>query len=418
MSDVVVVGGGIAGLVIARTLLLGGRSVTVIEASGRLGGSVGRHTVGGIVLDSGAESFAVRGGAVEALVRDLGLGDDIVFPNPAGAWLQPAAGPAVPMPATSLLGIPAVPLATDVTRIIGGWPALKAYARDTFLPARVGEKAQTLGELVRARMGDAVLEQLVSPIVSGVHSASPDDLLLDRVAPQLRAALVRQGSLGRAVLSLRAQAPAGSAVAGIRGGMARLVDALVTDLERLGADIRFNTRVTGVTPGSVILDDDVLGGTVVVAASGLLPAEIADPPRVVTLATLVVDAPGLDAAPRGTGMLVAPGTPGIRAHGLTHATAKWQWLAESAGGRHVLRLSYREEPQNLRETARADASALLGVDIAPGDVVDFARVQWSRASAKETAPAGVTAVGEAIAGTGLANIIAHSIVQGEALVGG
>jgi len=416
MSDVVVVGGGIAGLVIARTLLLEGRSVTLLEASGRLGGSVGRHVVGGITLDSGAESFAVRGGAVEALVRDLGLGDEIVTPNPAGAWLQPAAGPAVPLPATSLLGIPGTPVARDVIDIIGMGPALKAYLHDTLSPARTGASATTLGELVRARMGDAVLEQLVAPVAGGVHSAHPDDLPLDRVAPRLREALRREGSLARAVLSLRAQAPAGSAVAGIRGGMARIVDALVADLESFGADIRLNTRANAVTPGSVILDDDVLGGTVVVAASGLLAAAESDPPRVVTLATLVVDAPELDAAPRGTGMLVADGAPGIRAHGLTHATAKWQWLAESAGGRHVLRLSYRDEPEQLAETARADASALLGVHLAPSAVVDFARVQWSRASANEIVPDGITAVGEAIAGTGLANIIAHSIVQGEALV--
>jgi len=418
MSDVVVVGGGIAGLVIARRLLLEGRSVTLVEASPQLGGSVGRHVVGGITLDSGAESFAVRGGTVEALVRDLGLGDDIVRPNPAGAWLQPASGPAVPLPATSLLGIPGSPMASDVIRIIGGWPAFKAFARDALLPGVVGDKAATIGELVRRRMGEAVLEQLVAPVVSGVHSASPDDLAVDRVAPHLRAALRRDGSLARAVLSLRELAPAGSAVAGIRGGMARIVDALVADLDRFGADIRLNTRAKAVTPGSVILDDDVLGGTVVVAASGLLAAEAAEPPRVVTLATLVVDAPELDAAPRGTGMLVAPGAPGIRAHGLTHATAKWPWLAESAGGRHVLRLSYREEPQNLAEAARADASALLGVDLAPSAVVDFARVQWTRASATEIVPDGITAVGEAIAGTGLANIIAHSIVQGEALVRG
>ena len=421
MSDVVVVGGGIAGLVIARTLLLEGRSVTLVEASSRLGGSVGRHVVGGITLDSGAESFAVRGGTVEGLVRGLGLGDDIVTPNPAGAWLQPASGPAVPLPATSLLGIPGSPMASDVIRIIGGWPAFKAFARDALLPGVVGDKAATIGELVRRRMGDAVLEQLVAPVVSGVHSASPDDLAVDRVAPHLRAALRRDGSLARAVLSLRELAPAGSAVAGIRGGMARIVDALVADLERFGADIRLNTRAKAVTPGSVILDDDVLGGTVVVAASGLLAAadaEAAEPPRVVTLATLVVDAPQLDAAPRGTGMLVAAGAPGIRAHGLTHATAKWPWLAESAGGRHVLRLSYREEPENLAETARADASALLGVHLAPSAVVDFARVQWTRASAAEIVPDGITAVGEAIAGTGLANIIAHSIVQGEALVRG
>lgn len=417
MSDVVVVGGGIAGLVIARKLLIEGKSVTLLEAGDRLGGSVSRHIVGGIALDAGAESFATRGGTVEKLVRDLGLGDEIVAPNPAGAWLQPAAAPAVPLPATSLLGIPGSPVAVDVIAVIGQSAALRAFAVDALLPGTVGAKAKTLGELVRRRMGDEVLEKLVAPIVNGVHSASPDDLDLDRVAPHLRAALRREGSLARAVRSLRAAAPAGTAVAGIRGGITRIVDELVADLERFGADIRLNTPVRSVTVGSATTDDDVLGGHIVVAAAGIL-APLATPDRVVTLATLVVDQPRLDAAPRGTGVLVANGTPGIRAKALTHATAKWPWLAERADGKHVLRLSYGEDHADLAEIARADAASLLGVPIEPGAVVDFARVQWARTTAVETAPDGVTLVGEAIAGTGLANIIGHSLTQGESVLSG
>ena len=417
MSDVVVVGGGIAGLVIARQLLVKGRSVTLLEASGRLGGSVSRHVVGGISLDAGAESFATRGGTVEALVRTLGLGDGIVAPNPEGAWLQPAAGPAVPLPATSLLGIPGVPVAADVIAVLGRGPAFRAYLRDTFRPASVGADSTTLGELVRRRMGDDVLEKLVAPIVNGVHSAAPDDLALDRVAPRLREALAKYGSLALAVRTLRSQAPAGTAVAGIRGGITRIVDELVADLERFGADIRLNTPVRSVTVGSATTDDDVLGGHIVVATSGVL-APVATPDRVVTLATLVVDQPLLNSAPRGTGLLVADGAPGIRAKALTHATAKWPWLAERADGKHVLRLSYGHDHADLAEVARTDASALLGVPLAAADVVDFARVQWARTTAVEHAPDGVTLVGEGIAGTGLANIIGHSQTQAESLLSG
>src|ERR1700710_1428096 len=119
MNDFVIVGAGVGGLVLARRLVLGGAKVTVLEASDRAGGSVARHTVGGIELDAGAESFATRGGTVAELLGYLGLGDDIVEPNPSGAWLQPATGEAFRLPENSLLGIPGSPLATDVVRIIG-----------------------------------------------------------------------------------------------------------------------------------------------------------------------------------------------------------------------------------------------------------------------------------------------------------
>jgi hypothetical protein len=45
-------------------------------------------------------------------------------------------------------------------------------------------------------------------------------------------------------------------------------------------------------------------------------------------------------------------------------------------------------------------------------------VQWARTTAVESAPDGVTLVGEGIAGTGLANIIGHSLTQGESLLAG
>lgn len=364
---------------------MAGRSVTLLEASDRLGGTVASQIVGGIDLDAGAESFAVRGGIVESLAREVGLGPEIVSPSDVGAWLQPARGTAVRLPATSILGIPGTPLARDVIAVVGLRGALRAQL-DALRPALGSAPTLTLGKLVRSRMGSAVLEKLVAPVVHGVHSVHPDALLADRAAPGLRAAVRHEGSLAAAVRSLREAAPPGSAVAGIRGGVHRLVTELAADLATYGVDVQLGRRVRS-TAG--------LAGTVVVAAP-LAPSG----GRKVVLVTLVVDAPELDAAPRGTGVLVARGATGIRARALTHSTAKWEWLRERAHGHHVLRLSYDEEPENLFEVARRDASALLGVQLP--DSLDVARVEWTRSLE------GAADVGESVAGTGLAGIVAQA----------
>lgn len=415
MPDVIVVGGGIGGLVAARRLILGGRSVLVLESGDRLGGSVARHTVGGIDLDAGAESFATRGGTVAKLATSLRLGGDIVRPNPDGAWLQPARGPAFRLPQNSMLGIPGSPLASDVVAIIGATAATRAYA-ERLLPDSFAAKSVTLGELVRRRMGAAVLDRLVRPIVRGVHSADPDALDLDQVAPGLRGAMRRTGSLARAVLDLRAtSARAGSAVAGIRGGVHRLVDELASDLDRFGVTVRLNAPVTAVGPDHVIVAGARIEGRVVVAAPGVLDGS-GDRGHRVVLATLVVDDRRLDAAPRGTGVLVAEGAPGIQARALTHATAKWPWLAERAEGKHVLRLSYDSAGDDLADVARRDASTLLGVDLAAASVVDFGREEWYRPPRQTHTPDGMLVVGETIAGTGLASIVGQSEAVAERLL--
>ena len=98
---------GIAGLTIAHDLAARGYRVLVLEAAERTGGTAAKLELpapgeDALALDAGAESFAVRGGAVAELIGELGLADDIVEPNDAGAWLLlPGSGGshrAVPLP--------------------------------------------------------------------------------------------------------------------------------------------------------------------------------------------------------------------------------------------------------------------------------------------------------------------------------
>lgn len=418
MPSAVVVGGGIAGLVIARELAIGGMTVTLLEASDRLGGKVGRHTVAGVELDAGAESFSTRKGTVAALATSLGL--SVELPNPAGAWLQASTDRAFPLPKTGLLGIPSVPLAADVIAAVGIGGALRAQL-DELMLGFVASKERNFGELVRRRMGRAVLEQLVAPVTLGIHSRHPNDLDVDVVAPGLRAALLDTGSLAHAVRTLRAAAPAGSAVSGVEGGIFELVDALADDLSARGVDLRLSSPVGEVDALGATLDtgEIVDADTVVLATALAAPGQTTTTPTTITLATLVLDAPQLDGAPRGTGLLVVPGTEGIRAKALTHSSAKWPWLAGRLGAhRHVIRLSYNGVPPGaLREQARTDAENLLGVEIAASSIQGFDYVEWAQPATAQPSIPGVTLVGEGVAGTGLAVVVSQAQQEAERLLG-
>ena len=456
----VVVGGGMSGLIAARDLAAEGFVVTVLEASGSLGGCVGTHRVAGLDLDSGAESYATRSPAVPKLLEELGLQDNIVQPNPDGAWLQlggaDLAQAAQRMPQTGLLGIPADPRAEEITRAIGRTGVARA-ALDRVLPVAplLRREKVSLGEVVRSRMGEAVLKRLVTPVVGGVYSADPDVLDADSVAPGLRRAMAEHGSLGAAVGAMRRAAPAGSTVASLKGGMGALAKALADDLAARGARLLADIPATAVERAgtgfrihtdSGVHDADAL----VVAADGPAAVDLLSPavPELaafrpgpgpgVALVTLVVDKPELDAAPRGTGVLVARDAEAVQAKALTHATAKWRWLAESTGpGTHVLRLSYgrglgpgqEADTTALRPdgelfaAALADASALLQVPLGEADVIGWDVVRWvgalpsasvghaDRVASVRAAVAevhGLEVVGAWLAGTGLAAVTADT----------
>ncbi|MCY1157746.1 MAG: FAD-dependent oxidoreductase [Citricoccus sp.] len=473
----VVVGGGISGLLSAWELARSGHAVTLLEATATLGGCVAPVHAPlpdgtELVLDAGAESFAVRTPAVRELVEELGLSGAVVTPNPVGSWMylpDPAggggevAGRAVRSPRVGILGIPGDLDAPEVAEALGT-EALARARQDLTQPVGRWEQALhdggpvTVGAVVRDRMGDGVLQVLVAPVVAGVHSADPDTLDLRTVAPGLLEALVTEGSLARAVASRRAAAPPGALVASLRGGMNTLTAALVEALRAAGATVRTGVLATGLdraADGWTVstrtqdgTEATLSAGRVVVATDGpaawdlLAPVAggalaAADRPAEgagVALVTLVADAAGLDAAPRGTGLLVSPQVPAdvVGAKAMTHVTAKWDWV-RTAPHRHVLRLSYgrvTDAPgastpgygtgdRELLARAVTDATTLTGVDLA-GTVVHSFVVRWRSALPAATTAhraavrsvrdwlegqAGLDAVGAWLAGTGLAAVV-------------
>jgi oxygen-dependent protoporphyrinogen oxidase len=494
--DVLVIGAGAGGLVAAGRLARLGHSVLVVEQRAEPGGFVAAHEVAGIRLDAGAESFATRKGTVAALATEVGLGGDVVVPERTGAWVRWNGGTA-PLPAAGILGIPGVPLADDVRRVIGWGGSLRAYL-DRLMPLLRVRPEHDLGDIVRRRMGRRVLDRLVTPVVAGVHSADPGDVDVRTVAPGLTQAMTTQGSLSGAVMALREQAPAGSQVQGIVGGMHRLITALVDDVRFYGGAVETSTRVLSLTrvpvgdapdaatswsvrlaasgsgsgsapgSGSGSASESEAGASgdavrtvrarAVVVATGFRPAlellaqagvgeDTSAPglpgagqwpePASVALATVVIDDARLDTHPRGTGVLVAPGTPGVQAKALTHSTAKWPWLAAALPAhRHVLRLSYGRRGDRARTepldpgTVLADASTLLGVELAETAVAGFDVVTWSdslafatvghKARVAETLEAvavvpGLDVVGAWVSGTGLAATVEHAGTTASAL---
>ncbi len=453
-AGVLVIGGGIAGLVTALDLARAGHRPVLVEASGTLGGVLSAHDVGGLTLDAGAESFATARPAVAELLAELGLADRIVSPNPAGAWVRHRAGTA-PLPAVGLLGIPGRWWAADVRRVIG-IAGVARSAADALLSGRSGVSAgTTLGALVRTRMGRRTLDRLVEPVAGGVYAADPDRLDVRAVAPGLDAAVRESGSLAAAVRRLRGSGErSGSAVATLSGGLFTLVPVLLDAIVAAGGVVHTGTAVRSVRRGPGGWHATLAGGSAIVAPAVVLavpaptaaaliaeavpgsPVPVLQAPIAnVLICTLVVDDHRLDAAPRGTGVLVSAHASDITAKALTHATAKWPWLAETAGrGRHVLRLSYgRGEDlpaaDDLPAIALNDAGALLGVPLDPAAVLDFAVVGWTSAlpaprpgHAEAVAalrgaltPMHLHVVGAAVAGSGLSGVIADARSQAAAV---
>ncbi len=437
--DVLVIGGGLAGLTSAYTLQKQGARVAVIEERGRPGGLICSGRFGDFTFDIGAEAFAAGATEVKDLCQEL----DLPLVAPRGkSWIfhhERAGIPegALPIP-HGMLGIPASLDDPGIVQALSE-AEMERARHDLTMGPEVGAEEATVSDLVTARLGKAVLEKVVAPVAGGIHSASTDRLNADTTLRGLRPALKEHGSLVKAVASLRGLKPSKPAVLAPEGGMFRLVETLAQRIEEGGGLILSHVRALDLEPvanepdaaaGSVAGGSNQPGSAgwkvtvsntksgptpgaspinigeavtvtlpqVVVALPGYLAEpmlskvpgiEVGQLPQGGPIAhvTLFVDCPALDAHPRGSGMLVQrPSSEDIEngcvgAKAITHYTSKWPWAEEAAGkGHHLLRVSYGwangpQIPVSV-EGALQDASRLLGVEISPDQLLGSMIIHW------------------------------------------
>jgi len=434
-ARVVVVGAGVAGLTTAYRLLRAEPSIDVeiLEAAPQGGGRLATATVGDLELDVGPDSFVARKPWAVELCRELGL--ELRQPDARGAFVWTERGLELLPP--SALGVP-----TEADAFLR-WPGLSRSGRtralsDLVRKARPPEGDESLGALLRRRLGDEATNVLVAPLLAGLYAGDVDRLGVAATFPELAGWERDFGSLIRG-----ARASASSALESgpmfLRpvGGAERLVAALADEVapERIHA----STPVSGLAhegDGFVVRTeggtehraDAVVLATPAFVAGDLAAGIAADAARhlatiryVSTAVVLLVYPEGTaDALPEATGFVVPSGRAPMTA--TTFLSRKWPHPA--FGKRAVLRCfvgaAGSEDVLDAPDEDIVDAvcrhlAALLPLPERP----EASRVvRWPRsmpqyevghlervAAIREALPAGIVVVGNAYGGVGVADAV-------------
>ena len=277
--DALVIGGGIAGLSAAWQLSQDGLKPLLVEARGYLGGLIAPGYIGPVQVDLGAETFVPRGVETAQMVSALGL--EALAPSGDGArlFLPPNRANGEShwrlwrFLCDAYLGIPADPDADDVVAVLGAKAAQRA-AQDRHLGSEVGQGAEgeTLAGFVAARMGQAVVDRLVRPIVAGIYTCDPADLATDTVTPGLRQATREHGCLADAVaflLERSRKATGGRSVDKcVRGGMFQLTAALSQAITTAGGTVLTRVGAQQLIAPDVAGNADTASGTTTCSTSG------------------------------------------------------------------------------------------------------------------------------------------------------
>jgi oxygen-dependent protoporphyrinogen oxidase len=385
VNHVAVVGGGITGLAAAWELVQTGTRVTVLDAADRVGGRIVTTPFAGLdAVDEGADAFLARVPFGRQLATELGLGDDLVSPEPLGALVYHR-GVLHPIPDGLVLGVPKGLVGLSRSGLLSARGKARA-GLDTVLP-RTALTDDSLGALVRARFGREVLERLVDPLVGSINAGDSDDLSLAAAVPQLAAVAREKRSL---LLGLRrGPKPApGPVFYAPRLGTGSLIDRLHGQLIARGVEVRTAWRsqeLVDARPG-VVIDGERFDGAVVAtpafAAADLLAEASPDTAGAlravayagVVLVTVAVTDDQLAHVRPSTGYLV-PKPEQRHVTAVSFASRKWAHLKPE--GREVLRISlghiHDQVPLSFDDDAVVRAAldevgGHLRVELAPSDV--------------------------------------------------
>ncbi|HTO77727.1 MAG TPA: protoporphyrinogen oxidase [Thermoanaerobaculia bacterium] len=319
MTQTVVVGAGLSGLVAGLALARRGDNVRVLEASPRAGGAVRTESADGFLLELGPNTVRPNP-ELWGLVRELGLAESALFAPSrlprfidSGGRLHALA----PGPGTLL-----------TTRLLSARGKLRLL-REPFVP-RGSDAEETVTSFFTRRLGGEVAERLVAPFVSGIWAGDAGELSAAAAFPALAAWERERGSLLRGGLASRRRSrpaePLPKRLLSFPDGLESLPRALVA---RLGSSLSLGVPVTRIARGATgwrletgagsLEADVVVIATSAPAASQLLApvdpdaaralGDIPSPP--LTVLHLAYPASAFPAPLSGFGHLVVP-EPGRR----------------------------------------------------------------------------------------------------------
>jgi protoporphyrinogen/coproporphyrinogen III oxidase len=313
--DVLVIGGGLAGLTAALELQRLGHDVLLLERGTRLGGKAGStHTDAG-EFPAGPTSFNGRAPAFWTLLDLLHLNDEVVR-------LHPSSSARYVVRDGALQGLRPHPLSVLFTGALSlgdKW----ALAKELFFPkpARTDSEDESLHDLLVRRFGAPTVEHFFAAVMTGIFAGDLRKLSAHACMPALATAEKEYGSLLKGALRSMRTRPEGtkSGLYTFKRGFGTVGDraaeriphrlnAAVTSLTQDRHGVTATVGTTTFHARAVVLATEadtaatLLKSLNPTAASTLSHFEYAP----ITLVQWAEEAPGDSRLPQGFGYLAAP----------------------------------------------------------------------------------------------------------------
>jgi protoporphyrinogen/coproporphyrinogen III oxidase len=262
--QVIVVGGGIAGLTCAWRLTRDGYAVDLFEAAATAGGNVRSEYADGFLLEHGPHTFMSSADDVFQLAAELGIEKDIVASRPSAHNRFIARR-------GRLHAIPSGPWSFLTSRLLS--PGGKMELVTDRWHIKGGTPADTATDFFVRRFGSEGARVLAGAFISGVYAGDPDRLSAPAAFPLFWGFEQEAGSMIRGALRYMKRRKAERLAMGIRPGERKGLYSFTRGLGQLTETLagRLGTRIHTAEPVQGVAREG--GGFTVRTALNRYPAD-------------------------------------------------------------------------------------------------------------------------------------------------
>jgi oxygen-dependent protoporphyrinogen oxidase len=251
----IIVGGGITGLSAAYECACAGQPAILLEPRPRLGGVIETEVIDGCVLEGGPDSFLAAKPAGMELIREVGLGGELISSNDAsrvtylvrGGRLTPMPDGLMMMVPTKIAPMLVSPLLTWGTKMRMG---LEFFRR----PPAAALPDRSVADFIGDHYGRETVDYLAEPLLRGVYGGAADRLSARSVLTRFVEIEGKFGSLTRGVLD--AKRKAALARKGSNGATPPLFQTLKGGLAQLTRELE--SRIAGKVQIRQVAADGIL----------------------------------------------------------------------------------------------------------------------------------------------------------------
>jgi oxygen-dependent protoporphyrinogen oxidase len=238
-----IIGGGISGLSAAYYLSKAGIHPTLLERRPRIGGVIQTSMQQGCVLEEGPDGFLGAKPWAMNLIRDLGLGDQVIGSNDHSRITYIVKnGKLIRMPEGLMMMVPTKIKPIVATPLLS-WGAKIRMGLEILRRPKGPQPDRSVHDFLLDHYGQESVDYLAEPLLAGVYGGDPREMSAASVLARFVDIEAKYGSLTRGVLSERNPKAAGASpfLQTLKGGLGQLVqslkDALRPSAEVLQADV-------------------------------------------------------------------------------------------------------------------------------------------------------------------------------------